>query len=148
MTRRGQHRGADLFFGLWGREEVSLSLLLVVIVLLLLLHGRCLCFVIYQFFRVNLQYLCYLEKHFETGLAAIAYIGIHYAETVKSPLNSYGMDKTIELILYFPRHTLSSHPKHQEQIHLSDGYKKYLYVSDKWSENVAMYNAMIVALIH
>ena len=38
--------------------------------------------------------------------------------------------------------------EHQEQIHLSDGYKKYLYVSDKWSENVAMYNAMIVALIH
>ena len=46
-----------------------------------------------------------------------------------------------------PSYTIFA-PEHQEQIHLSDAIKKFLIPSDKWSENVAMYNAMIVALIH
>ena len=33
------------------------------------------------------------------------------------------------------------------EIHLSDGYKKYLYTSDKWSENVAMYNLDVVIAV-
>lgn len=33
------------------------------------------------------------------------------------------------------------------EIHLSDGYKKYLYASDKWSENVAMYNLDVVIAV-
>ncbi len=35
-----------------------------------------------QFFGIYIQYLCYLEKYFETGLSAITYIGVHYAETL------------------------------------------------------------------
>ena len=34
-----------------------------------------------QFFRIYIQYLCYLEENFEAGLAAVADIGVHYAET-------------------------------------------------------------------
>ena len=33
------------------------------------------------------------------------------------------------------------------EIHLSEGYKKYLYASDKWSENVAMYNLDVVIAV-
>ena len=33
------------------------------------------------------------------------------------------------------------------EIHLSDGYKKYLYASDKWSENVSMYNLDVVIAV-
>ena len=33
------------------------------------------------------------------------------------------------------------------EIHLSDGYKKYLYASDKWSDNVAMYNLDVVIAV-
>lgn len=33
------------------------------------------------------------------------------------------------------------------EIHLSDGYKKYLYTSDKRSENAAMYNLDVVIAV-
>ena len=33
------------------------------------------------------------------------------------------------------------------ELHLSDGYKKYLYASDKWSENTAMYNLDVVIAV-
>ena len=47
--------------------------------------------------------------------------------------------------------TINYHIKQIEEsgeIHLSDAIRKIWIHSDKWSENVAMYNAMIVALIH
>ena len=43
-------------------------------------------FAYYQFFWINIQYLCYLEEDFEAGLAAVADIGVHYAETFAEPL--------------------------------------------------------------
>ena len=33
------------------------------------------------------------------------------------------------------------------EIHLSEGYKKYLYASEQWSENVAMYNLDVVIAV-
>lgn len=33
------------------------------------------------------------------------------------------------------------------EIHLSDGYKKYLYASEQWSENMAMYNLDVVIAV-
>ena len=33
------------------------------------------------------------------------------------------------------------------EIHLSDGYKKYLNASDKWSDNVTMYNLDVVIAV-
>lgn len=33
------------------------------------------------------------------------------------------------------------------EIHLSDGYKKYLYASEQWSENAAMYNLDVVIAV-
>ena len=43
-------------------------------------------FAYYQFFWINIQYLCYLEEDFEAWLAAVADIGIHYAEAFAKPL--------------------------------------------------------------
>ena len=40
-----------------------------------------------QLFRFHIQYLCYLEEDFETGLSAIANIRVYYAETLAKSLS-------------------------------------------------------------